>query len=240
MSRFAVNGKEPIAVWCPSRDDSGNGTTTLNDLVGSSHGTLTNFALSGSTSNWVADTSNGGIRALDIDGVNDFVNVGNWEWFGSGAWSASLWFLSRSVNDYQVLIGKDTIGKRDFLIGVSSSTSGRISFGDFVTAVTSPTALTNNTWYHVVVTKSVGGSLSVYVNGGSPTTGSTRDFTGQSKVYLGAREYPGFPNPLNGRLDDVRIFSTAINASDVSQLFIGGRGKVAPSSNNGILAGVAF
>lgn len=86
MSIYAVNGKEPIAAWIPSLDTAGNGTTTLTDLVGSNHGTLTNMD---AATDWVADTGAGGVRALDFDGVNDHV-VFSPPAFSSTA-SFSLW-----------------------------------------------------------------------------------------------------------------------------------------------------
>ena len=62
-----------LAWWCPSLDETGNGTTTLYDLVGSVNGTLTNMDAS---TDWVADTASGGVRCLDFDGTNDFIDYG--------------------------------------------------------------------------------------------------------------------------------------------------------------------
>jgi hypothetical protein len=62
---------DEIGRWSPSDDDDGNGTTTLNDLSGNAnHGTLTDMD---AASDWVTDTANGGVRALDFDGSNDQV-----------------------------------------------------------------------------------------------------------------------------------------------------------------------
>jgi hypothetical protein len=61
----AVNGKMPIVAWIPSRDDAGNGTTTLNDLGNNSvDGSFVGLP----TSAWVANTDAGGVRALDFTG----------------------------------------------------------------------------------------------------------------------------------------------------------------------------
>jgi hypothetical protein len=82
-----------LLIWCPSLDDSGNGTTTLNDLSGNSRdGTLTNFALGASTtSNWIADTSNGGVRALIHDGTNDFTTFAASITYGT-QFTVSMWY----------------------------------------------------------------------------------------------------------------------------------------------------
>jgi hypothetical protein len=113
MGLYDVNGKVPVSAWIPSKDDSGNGTTTLNDLVGSNNGTLTNFALTGSTSNWVADTNAGGIRAIDCDITNDFVavTVASYSDF-----MLSLWINPTAFGGLPVWFGLGS-----FWIGLSSS-----------------------------------------------------------------------------------------------------------------------
>ena len=63
-------------------DSSGNGNT----------GTLTNFALTGATSNWVSGTSAKRGCALNFDGVNDKVSVGPMtSVVGRSAVSVSAW-----------------------------------------------------------------------------------------------------------------------------------------------------
>ena len=112
MSIFAVNGKVPVAVWCPSRDTLGNGTTTLTDLVGSSNGTLTNMD---PATDWVSDTDAGGIRALDFDGSDDFVSLGNTTSLTSTAFSVSFWMRWNGVdaNVNRGLIGKYGAGNEE-------------------------------------------------------------------------------------------------------------------------------
>ncbi len=58
---------DELAWWCPSLDSSGNGTGTVNDLAGNGNdATLLN--MSPEASRWVADTTSGGVRAIDFDG----------------------------------------------------------------------------------------------------------------------------------------------------------------------------
>jgi hypothetical protein len=124
MSVYAVNSKEPAAVWCPSRDDSGNGTTTLNEEIAGSDGTLNNFALSGSTSNWVADTSNGGVRCIASDGSNDYIQSAFLP-DGTLQMSVSLWCKYSAASQFAGLFywREGVYPFRFFAVGVIADTA---------------------------------------------------------------------------------------------------------------------
>lgn len=57
-----------VAALCPSRDTTGDGTTTLTDFAAGANGTATNMAVI--ANNWVTDD---GQRCIEVDGVNDYV-----------------------------------------------------------------------------------------------------------------------------------------------------------------------
>jgi hypothetical protein len=237
VSIYAVNGKEPIAAWIPSRDDAGNGTTTLTDLVGSNNGTLTNFALSGSTSNWVADTGAGGVRALDFDGVNDIV-PSNGNLSLSNSVSLSFWVYPRRWNVTQVFAELTTnfntsagflVASEGGLLGGFISNglggSGGYNGGDF-----SPPSL--DTWHHVVfLFNRVAGTqlnVSAFVDGNlqSMTQRSFGNFTNSfsvARLFIGARS--GGTLATQAKKDDIRIFNTTLTADDVAYLYNAGNGR---------------
>lgn len=227
MTAWAVNGKEPSGVWCPSRDDSGNGTTTLYDLVGSNNGTLTNFALTGSTSNWVSDTGAGGIRALDQDGTNDYVSVPNW--IGKPTtFSVSMWIkLAANQTTRTIFSNYDGVGF-GWVVGISDSATNKIKF--FLGSATnlfSSFALTNGVWYHVLAAYSSASPV-LYINGtldASSSASVTYSGTATGNNNLGNLA-PNIAQFFNGRYDDIRVWNgTKLDATDAAYLYASGSGR---------------
>ena len=233
---FAVNGKMPAAVWCPSRDTAGNGTLTLNDLIGTAHGTLTNME----TTDWVSDTDNGGVRALSFDGLNEYVllpiNLNALQKL-----SVSMWVKSGSSPSTYFSYSTSGQEKSDIIL---YATSTQISIqvnngadGDGTVAYT-PSALL---WRHIVFVfdgtlTGAANRLKLFIDGMqqslsfsySPpaTTGSP------SSAQCNIARYHAFPAGffMAGRYDDSRVWtSEAIDGSDVSYLYNSrnGRGRVA-------------
>ncbi len=240
MSQFAVNGKVPIAVWCPSRDDAGNGTATLNDLVGSNHGTLTNMD---PATDWVADTGAGGIRALDFDGSNDYVVSSTSAFrFLNTTFSVSAWLKFTSAANMMAV----AVDFGSFTPGwVIQSASGKIlcaikGAGGVLAGGRDTTATFNDgNWHNVVAvfttstTTAANNDVVIYVDGSLASVGARLSTglyaTPADNAWLGRRQ-SGTPY-YTGRSDDIRIFSTSVNSTDVSYLYNGGSGR-------GRLAGV--
>lgn len=217
---FSVNGKNPLSVWCPSKDDAGNGTTTLNDLVGSNSITLNNFALTGSTSNWVADTAAGGIRALDFDGTNDYGNGTYWTTLGSvNAAAFSLWVLSDGKSNFGI-IGTSGFG----VFSVYSNIPTNIRFLIKDTSNLLDGGIIAGAWTHVVATWD-GTTARLYVSGTQTASKAVSGPISNSgnPFYLGAYFSTGFT--IDGRLDDVRGFNQNLDASDVAYLYNSGAGR---------------
>lgn len=240
MTIYAVNGKEPIAAWIPSLDTAGNGTTTLNDLIGSNDGTLTNMD---SSTDWVSDTAAGGVRALDFDGSNDYVALAD-SWsnsIGTGDLAISCYVYVRSLGTRQMILAKDAISGRSFGLSINES-NGNYSSGcihiatipngsDYFLKFTG-SVLVANSWNHICVSKQ-SGVWTLWHNGSSvsSSTGSSTasensaiQSTGSS-LRIGAREYSGAEDYFNGRIDDLRVFNVALDSSDVSYLYNSGNGR---------------
>ena len=238
MTIYAVNGKEPVAAWIPSLDTAGNGTTTLTDLVGSNNGTLTNMD---AATDWVADTNNGGVRALDFDGRNQHVNCGtSSNIIAAGSVSVSLWCYLRtkstgdrifsnysgsgSAADGLVLISlldDPTVGGTNYVWRASVKISGT-QHNVFASSAST------GVWSHVVMTHD-GSTLKIYVNNTLESSLAVSGTLPTSANLLGLAEEPpigGAAEGLDGRLDDIRVWSgTAIDASDVSYLYNSGNGR---------------
>ena len=232
MSIYAVNGKVPIAVWCPSRDDVGNGTSTLRDLVGSNNGTLTNMD---PATDWVADSGAGGIRALDFDGVDDTVNCGTIAGLNGASkatLSAWIWRGATSVRvGLGAVAGPITPGGNRFSILWFSDNNMYIQ-SEAASLAYGVTALTGTGWRHVVVVydgtlTGNANRLKLWVD----NTQRTLTYTGTIPATLGTVT-PQFSlgrdssNRFDaGRIDDVRLALDAWDASDVAYLWNSGNGR---------------
>jgi hypothetical protein len=237
---FSVNGKTPVSVWCPSRDTAGNGTTTLTDLVGSNNGTLTNFALTGSTSNWVADTNAGGIRAIAADGSNDFVSASAVT-FASATWS--LWLLHNGSNNsadiWSNRVGGTAGTVPGFVVGANGTSDGQWFFfvdtGSSYRAYQTSTRTSlfaNNTWTHLMMTYNAStGAMTIFVNGTNVTSslnilgsGATGTVSSSSALIFFARPSLTGRN-LGGRGDDFRLFNQVLDSTDAAYLYNSGSGR---------------
>jgi len=225
MSVYAVNSKEPIAAWIPSLDTAGNGTTTLTDFIGSKTGTLTNFALTGSTSNWVADTGAGGVRALDHDGSNDIVALASAVDLLSGNFGVSGWFKQVVLSGGDVLIGA---ASPFYLIVVDATTIYMYLSGGF-SSLSHGGAITTGVWNHYCISRS-GTTITWYING---TSLGTRTNSGLM-TFSSLGGYSTGTGTFQGRLDDIRVFDQSLDSSDVSYLYYAGagRGRVAVSGES--------
>ena len=218
LNRYASLRQGLVGAWCPSLGASG---FRLIDRSGyGNHGVLTNFALSGTTSNWVPS---GGKLALDFDGSNDHVALGaNTKIGEAGNKTLSVWTFLRELNRYQAIVScwsSDTASFELFVNNSSSQIAGGFFSGAFF--VVSATASTN-IWQHWTVTQS-GDNYGLYRNGVlvSTATNGTRTGTITANAFLGQRSSNFY---FNGQLDDVRLYNRALTPSEISLLYTGGRG----------------
>jgi hypothetical protein len=232
----SVNGKSPVAVWCPSRDTAGNGTTTLTDLAGSNNGTLTSMD---AATDWVTDTDSGGVRALDFDGVNDHVIVPHaTNLRGGTALSVSFWIrTSADVTTERYIVSKARISPALDLEWRIYVQNGRFIWYATPDGLSSSrwfrqsNTISGNTLYHVVCVYAGSTEQSIYINGSlanNTLTGTIAAsiFAGSNNVRLAAHGNATTTATLfyACRLDDIRIWNQALDATDVSDLYAAGRG----------------
>lgn len=226
----AVNGKNPFTAWVPSRDTGGNGTTTLNDLVGSNSCTLTNMD---PATDWVADTGAGGVRAIDTDGSNDYcLNSNALSVFTTGVWSVSCWIYRRG-GDYFLTFGASAGFSQYIGCLINSSTLQFNLVGPSQgNAILQCGTISNNAWTHVVFSMSASG-FACWVNGSSRTvtvfSGTNNQKTwsaGQlNRNAIGAFVGSSAIAWFNGRHDDYRLFDVSLDSTDVASLYASGSGR---------------
>ena len=199
--------------------------TTVTDLTGNSlNGTLSNITFTNPY--FTFNGSNSTISAPDSSLIEP----------GSGNLTVEVW-INHSViagpSSRCILSKTDGGDAADWGYGLRTSSSGAtfIEIGNGSTSTTSPSyTLSTNTWYQVVgVFNNVSKNLiELYVNGvirgtASHSFVSIKNTT--SPLYIGS--FNGsqvFPQWLNGKIGIVRLYSSALSASDVSKNFEANRG----------------
>lgn len=223
-----------VGWWCPSLDDTGNGTTTLNDLAGSNTGTLTNFALTGSTSNWVADTNNGGTRCLAMDAINDHVACGTSTGDALGtlsAFSFSCWFkITSATNENGIFqLGNFASDYGKFWIRQGPASNVVFGFNETTPTFNNFAFTDTSAWHHLSVIYD-GVNAKAYLDDvlKSTTAFSASVAFGGKKTTVGG--YYSVNETFGGRLDDLRVWSRALTATE--NTLLASRRAYQPSSRD--------
>ncbi|WP_448569339.1 tandem-95 repeat protein [Thalassotalea ganghwensis] len=128
------------------------------------------------------------------------------------------------VDDYAVSIVSN--GKLGFGVGDT---------GGYVTA-TSLTSINDNSWHHIVVTRSQSsGEMNVYVDNvlEATQTGTTAILDDKATIQIGAMNLTP-SNFLNGSLDHIKIYSRVLTSTDVTELY----NDLSASNSAPVIAGV--
>jgi hypothetical protein len=149
-----------------------------------------------------------GGSSIYFDGSGDWLDIPNQSDLnvGTGDFTIECWINRTSAISGtgfgDVFIGK---GSNNIVFDILVST-GVIRFGRYggASLLVSTTAVTNNTWYHIAVTRN-GTSLRLFVNGTiEASTTSSADFTSTTALRIGSD--PSFGTQIfNGYISNLRI-----------------------------------
>jgi hypothetical protein len=126
-------------------------------------------------------------------------------------------------------IGSDSAGQnQNYQISMSSTEQIRVGFETSTGAdqfLTSPLPYNDGQWHYAVVTND-GSTLTLYIDGVAVTSksvaGSSPENTGTKPVRVGANSRVTPPgNFFTGDVDEVRIWNSALTASEVASAFGG-------------------
>ena len=215
--------------------NEGSGTTAANAAGSGLVGTLTNGAT------WGAGRNAG---AVQLDGVNDYVELGNPAALQlTGSMTVSAWVNSAGFPGDDAAI----VSKRGTSVGYQLDTTvdrGPRTIGFKLTNGSGAsvfrygaTTLQANTWYHITgVYNAATSEMHVYLNGQLDdgtligTVTSTQQ-NSTANVNIGRRPTGNGFN-FNGRLDDVRIYGRALTQAeiqaDMNTPIAGGSGDATP------------
>ena len=242
-----------LAWWCPSLQDDSS-LSIVTDLSGNGND-LTNFSTT--SSNWVTDTDEGGVRAVHLDGSTQYhqcttspivtdiyedCTISIWVKLDSGTSSAV--FASRHRETDQTWI--TNIDAQVALYDASDGTSARLRTdtftGGIIAAIDNTTPPTTD-WMHVISTaRSTSGEtysgsreVKLYIDGVLVDTDTgivNRSIYTMFTVGAGKRIGGGTYSPLDGRWDDCRVFGEILDQTEIERLSTsrGIEGSAAPES----------
>ena len=215
--------------------NAGQTTLTNNATSGITfNGTLTNFALTGATSNWINSTNgvNGtcaapptaatGNRALNFDGANDNISIANNGRFNfTGDFTVEVMVKPNRLGVFSgIILTEPTAGSAGQVgWGIRQRTSNRFALNIGREGVSNifiedgPT-IQVGVWYHLAVSRT-GNTYSFYVNGTLIASQSTNVVLNSTfPLSLGILN-SGIERFL-GELDEVKIWNYARCAADIN------------------------
>jgi len=178
----------------------------------------------GGASGW-----NNNSHALEFDGTDDYVALGNSSDLAPSNITVSLWFkASGSVSSYNYLFAREGATYGSYLLRYTSANKFNIFIGhtsSVFTEITSSSTYTLTDWHHVAFTYDQT-NLKLYVDGSeaaSVAKTTAIDYTpstdyGSDNTYIGKGT---FADNAEGLIDEVAIFNTALSASQITNIYRG-------------------
>lgn len=203
-----------------------SGTTTTPDTSGNANDcTLVNNA-----------TISGGV--IDFDGNNDYGEADNIVSIGTGSMSWSFWFETDNTSKTVAMVRQGRNGsagnaRYDGLQVLLVSGKIRGAFLDFDNSglyfeKDSAGSVSAATWYHVaLVLDASAETMELFVDGSSEgsvsvSTAAPWNITSTGTPSIGSREVNDgnfTADDMNGRLDNVRLYSDALTSAEVTELY---------------------
>ena len=217
---------------------------TTNDISGNGNtGTLTNMSQS------LSPVPGKIGQALNFDGSDDYVDINNPSSLQITDETICAWLKTRVTTslDY-IYASRSSVGG-----GSIYTSSNKISFliSSTDSAQTSNTAINDGRWNHVCVTfVDSTDVVSYFFNGGTDGASSNATaFVHSASKTIGNRSGGGSSTAFNGSIDDVRVYSRALSAGEITQLYnLGAATKISATSkglpgvglNNGLVGHWTF
>lgn len=155
-------------------------------------------------------------KALDIDTSTSYVSISNSN-DPTDQLSVSVWVNLDRHKNWSHFVDRGWIATNNWLVYAPSSGLPTFSIYDGASQTTaqSSTAMSLNTWYHIVATYD-GSNMRIYVNGDLQDTTAISITLNTGPIRLsntGASAY------LDGKIDDARLYNKTLTASEVRALY---------------------
>lgn len=204
----------PIGLVAAFALDEGTGTTTADISGNGNTGTI-----SGAT--WVVGKYG---QALSFDGSDDYITAGSSALFDLPNGTITFWYFGQSNINDQAFVAKDVSGVNDgdFFLRVRQSddatnpnkilvttTQGGVQ-DDLVSTIPAPFGA----WVFLGITFGSGGKQ-LFINGiPNSSNSNTNGMTNATADLIIGSQRPG-ASPLNGQIDNVRVYNRALSQSEI-------------------------
>lgn len=171
---------------------------------------------------------------FDFDGVNDYAGTSTWSQPSSSNFSIETWVRFDGQGTYNQMVCTSQADRVFTFILFNNRTNapagtprGMVfavwdgngsSSNTLLGVVYAPTALSTNTWYHVVAIRN-GAKIYIYINGTEDANASISSSTAlnTSSVFeIGRRSITSAPDYLNGDIGELRFYEKALTSTEVS------------------------
>jgi len=218
VADFSLEGQ--LKHWWKLDEESG---TTAPDSVGDANGTLTNME----DADWVSGWIDG---ALDFDGENEYISLGKLDVLKGRVVTISAWMRAEyQSSSYSPIVTQYNANFAGFDLCLDSSGYPCFFLDDKFAKANQP--VSPNTWYHLAGTYD-SQQLKIYVDGifqDSEAVAKEGTYT-DAYIARGLIEDTYF----NGKIDDVRIYSWAMDVDEILDNMYYGRSKFAVFSESGV------
>jgi hypothetical protein len=182
--------------------------------------TITTNGCSSSASTNVVINENA--KALNFDGINDYITLGNPSALNFGLNDFTLEatvqtsFMGGTAHDF--IITKTSTGQDlQYSLGYRAHIDGKVSFSITGANVTGNTSIADGQFHHICVTRQ-GNTLKLYVDGtleGATVMPFLVSSTSNNPVIIGGRLATGSDPYFKGTIDEVRFWSRALCISEI-------------------------
>ncbi len=221
----AVGNSGLVGYW-PLNDGAG---TKANDMSGKG-----NIGTISGTPSWVNGRFN---KALSFDGSTNYIQAGPTPALTkNGTYTFSAWLKSSTIGTQTIFQSSPSCIDRN-----GAALSGNtLLFGYYngTAWVGASGSVPANQYFHFVGVNN-GGTLSLYING-VLQVGTSVPYVhcADGNLYLGQETYPGDPTKFAGIMDDVRVYSRVLSASEILQLYKQNATQINSSRNDFLTNGL--
>jgi len=154
--------------------------------------------------------------AYSFDG-NDIITIAHDDLLNcSDELSISVWIKPNTLQNAMILGKSNYLSNTNYLLRTKSTGLLQFEYKEFANSNSLP--LTAGVWNHIAVVSNTDNSKNLYINGvlASHTTATSPYGLVTNALTIGARSGAEY---FNGSIDDLRMYKTALSASDISNLY---------------------
>jgi hypothetical protein len=174
-----------------------------------------------------------GAGSAEFDGTGQSLSVSTANAYDNISFSA--WFYAVDTSSLHVIFSQYASALSGFYVWISTGTLSILDDIDGLDVVRYNTAVSVNTWYHVVCT--INGNNSneqqLWLNGSLVGSGGTSTLGFSSvggEFVIGSRRTSDNLWPFDGRIDEIGIWKRLLTLSEISDLYNSGSGLSYPFS----------